>query len=93
MFLEFQSICILASIALLIQNNHDQEGYAFLLFVVGVMSHALEAVYQHHNLAEDRKSQALQNLLGSLKITKKDNFSKDIEDDWADEEKEEKDLR
>ncbi len=91
MLLEFQSICIISSVALLMQNSqNDVNGYAFLLFVVGVLSHALEGLYEHHNASEERKSQAIQNLFGSVsfKTNKKYDYDKMMKE-WEEEEKEE----
>ena len=94
MILQFQSICILASVSILIQNNQEHAGYAFLLFVVGVLSHALEAVYEHHNMAEDRKAQAIQNLFGKFDFkTDKSYDYKKMMEDWDEEANEEKDLK
>ena len=90
MILQFQSICILTSVSLLITNQQEHWGFAFLLFVVGVLSHALEALYEHHNMAEDRKAQAIQSLFekANFKVDKKYDYKKMMED-WDEEEKEE----
>ncbi len=91
MFLEFQSICIIASVSLLISNQQDQWGFAFLLFVVGVLSHALEAVYEHHNMAEERKLRTMHDLFTNLDFSdlkNKDYKFNDFVKDWKKEEEE-----
>ncbi len=92
MFLEFQSICIIASVSLLITNQQEHWGFAFLLFVVGVLSHALEGLYEHHNMAEERKHQAMHNLFSKIDLKGNDKNYKfsDFVKDWEKEEEEEK---
>ncbi len=93
MFLEFQSICIIASVSLLISNQQEHWGFAFLLFVVGVLSHALEALYEHHNVAEERKHRTMQDLFTNLDFSGLKDKSykyKDFVKDWEKEEEEEK---
>lgn len=85
MFLNFQSICILSSILLIIFNESHNH-YAFLLFVVGVLTHTLEGVYYQYNLNEERKSNTILNMFDNFKSDiKKDKIYQNFIKDWEKE--------
>ncbi len=84
-FLQFQSVCIISSI-ILFSFSDIAYNYAYLLFVVAVLSQVADVYFEQKNIFDERREKSVISLFENFKFSankNKDNFIRD----WKKEEK------
>jgi hypothetical protein len=87
-FLQFQSVCILSSI-ILFGFSEIAYNYAYLLFVIAILSHTAEVYFEQKNIFDARRENSVVSLFENFKLSEK--RKKEFSKDWKREEENDKD--